>query len=207
MENESYNNNDFNELEDLRQQITALKNKVNEQGRLNEGLVKEAIQNKMRSVHSTIMMLGVAVMFCIPLYIWMKYEENLSWPLIIVTIVLMLGSLISDYFINRIDVRHMGDDMVETARKLTQMKKNRSIAQKIGMGVATVWLVWFLYEFHHSHLALGEAAAWGSIIPLLVGALIGVVIGIGIFRKMQRANDDMINQIADLTHDSSDAPQ
>ena len=201
MEYENYNNNDFNELEDLRQQITALKNKVNEQGRLNEGLVKEAIRNKMRSVHRTLLMLGVGVMFCIPLYIWMKYEENLSWALIIATIVLMLGSLISDYFINRIDVSHMGDDMVETVRKLTQMKKNRSTGQKIGMGVATVWLVWFLYEFYQNHLGAGTAAAWGSIIPLLVGALVGVIIGIYIYRKMQRANDDMINQIADLSHD------
>ena len=199
MENENYNNNDFNELEDLRQQITALKNKVNEQGRLNEGLVKEAIRNKMRSVHRTLLMLGVGVMFCIPLYIWMKYEENLSWPLIIFTIIILIGSLISDYFINRINVSHMGDDLVETARKLTKMKKDRNLGRTIGMSISTVWLVWFIYEFYHSHLAYGATEAWFSIIPLLVGAAIGLVVGLRIFSKMQRANDEMIQQINDLT--------
>lgn len=200
MENQDYNN-DFNELDDLRQQINALKDKVDQQGRLNEELVKKAIQGKMKGVHRTIMMLAVTVLFCIPLYIWMKYEENLSWPLIIATIVMMVGSIISDFFINRMNVRHMGDDLVETARKLTQMKKNRSIGQKIGIGCATVWFVWFLYEFYHSHLADGVQAAWISIIPLIVGAGIGAIIGVRIFNKMQRANDDMINQINDLIHE------
>ena len=201
MENQDYNNNDFNELDDLRQQINALKDKVDQQGRLNEELVKKAIQGKMKGVHRTIMMLAVTVLFCIPLYIWMKYEENLSWPLIIATIVMMVGSIISDFFINRMNVRHMGDDLVETARKLTQMKKNRSIGQKIGIGCATVWFVWFLYEFYHSHLADGVQAAWISIIPLIVGAGIGAIVGVRIFNKMQRANDDMINQINDLIHE------
>lgn len=201
MENQDHNNNDFNELDDLRQQINALKDKVDQQGRLNEELVKKAIQGKMKGVHRTIMMLAVTVLFCIPLYIWMKYEENLSWPLIIATIVMMVGSIISDFFINRMNVRHMGDDLVETARKLTQMKKNRSIGQKIGIGCATVWFVWFLYEFYHSHLADGVQAAWISIIPLIVGAGIGAIVGVRIFNKMQRANDDMINQINDLIHE------
>ena len=201
MENLNNTNNEFNELDDIRQQINAIKDKVDQQGHLNEDLVKETIQKKMKSVHRTFTLLAVCAMFCIPLYIWMKYEENLSWALIITTIIMLLASVVSDYFINRIDVRHMGDDMVETARKLTQMKRNRSIAQKIGMGVATVWLVWFLYEFHHSHLALGTAAAWGSIIPLIIGAIVGAVIGLYIYHKLQHANDDMINQIADLTHD------
>ena len=201
MENEYINNNDFNELDDLRQQINALKNKVNEQGRLNEGLVKEVIQKKMRGVHRTIMLMAVAALFCIPLYIWMKYEENLSWALTITTIVIMLGSLISDYFINRIDVRHMGDDLVETARQLTLMKKNRSMAQKIELVVVTLWLAWFMYEFYHSHLGHGAAAAWGATIPLMVGVGIGAIIGIYIYHKMQRANDEIINHINELTHE------
>ena len=203
METQNYDYNEFNELDDLRQQINSLKNKVDEQGRLNEGLVMKLIQNKMRGVHRTILLLTVMALFCIPLYIWMKYEENLSWPLIIFTIVMMLGSLISDYFINRINVSHMGDDLVETARKLAQMKKNRTLAQRIGIGVCAVWFVWFLYEFYHSHLDQGVAYAIGSIVPLIVGAIIGLVIGLFIFHKMQRANDEMINQINELTGDQS----
>ena len=191
--------NDINELDDLRQQINDLKDKVNQQGYLNESLVKMAIKGKMKGVHHTIMMLAVATMLCIPIFIWMKYDQNLSWALTTVTIVLMLGSLISDYFINRIDVQHMGDDMVETARKLTQMKIHRSKSHRIGITVALLWLLWFIFEFYNSHLALGEHAARLSVIPLIVGATIGAILGVFIYHKMQCANDEMIRQINEIT--------
>ena len=201
METQSNNINDFNELDDLRQQINALKNKVDQEGHLNEELVKKAIQRKMKGVHRTLLWLAILAVAVIPLYILMKYEDGFSWAFTIFTIVFLMGFVTIDYFINRMDISHMGDDMMETARKLTQMKKNRSIGQKIGIGCATVWFVWFLYEFYHSHLADGVQAAWISIIPLIVGAGIGAIVGVRIFNKMQRANDDMINQINDLIHE------
>lgn len=198
---ENLNNNDFNELDDIRQQLNAIKTKVDEQGHLNVRLVKEAIKGKMKNVHRTSMMLAAAGMFCIPLFIWMKYDQNLSWPLIIVTIVLMLSSIIVDYFINRIDVHSMGDDMVETARRLTKMKANRSKSHRISLTVALLWLLWFIYEFYNSHLYLGEKAAQMSVIPLVVGATIGATLGVFIYHKMQCDIDEILRQINDVNRD------
>lgn len=201
METLNSNLDERNEFEDIRQQINAIKDKVDEQGYLNERLVKKIIQKKMKSVHRIIMILAAATLFCIPLFIWMKYDQNLSWPLVIVTIVMMLGSLIADYFINRIDVQQMGDDMVETARRLTQMKTHRSKAHRISITLALLWLLWFIFEFYNSHLSLGVQAARLSVIPLIVGATLGGSLGIFIYHKMQCANDEMIQQINDLTRD------
>lgn len=199
METQNNNLDELNEFDDIRQQINAIKNKVDEHGHLNVRLVKDAIRGKMKGVHRTIMLLAVATMLCIPLFIWMKYDQNLSWALTIVTIVMMLGSLVSDYLINRIDVQSMGDDMVETARRLTQMKAHRSKAHRISLTVALLWLLWFIYEFYNSHLVLGEQAARLSVIPLIVGAILGAVLGIFIYHKMQCANDEMIRQINEIT--------
>jgi len=199
MENPINTAPDFNELDDMRQQLNAIKNKVDEQGHLNLRLVKETIKGTMRNVHRTSMMLAAASLFSIPLFIWMKYEQGLSWPLIIATIVLLLGSIVADYFINRIDVQRMGDDLVETARQLTQMKANRSKSHRIGMTVAMLWLLWFIYEFYSSHLALGMQAARLSVLPIIVGYIVGATLGVFIHHKMQRANDEMIRQINDVT--------
>jgi membrane associated rhomboid family serine protease len=201
MENQNSNFNDYNELDDLRRQINDLKQKVDQQGRLNEDLVKKTIQGKMKGVHNMIFKLGFVAVACIPLYIMMKYQVGLSWPLIIFTIIFMLASLTSDYFINRMDVSHMGDDLVETANKLIKMKKNRVIGQRIGIGVAILWLAWFCYEYFMLNLPYGTAAAWGSIVGIFVGAIIGGLIGLRIFNKMQRANDEMIDQINELTRE------
>ena len=198
MENQNYNFDDFNELDDLRRQINDLKNKVDQQGRLNEGLVKKAIQSKMRGVHGIIIKLAILAFLCIPFYIMMKYQVGLSWPLTIFTIVFLLASVTSDYFINRMGVSHMGDDLVETANKLVKMKKNRVIGQRIGIGVAILWLAWFCYEYFMLNSVHGQTAAWASLIGIFVGAFIGGLIGVRIFNKMQRTNDEMIDQINEL---------
>ena len=196
-------NNTFNEfeLDDLRQQIKELKDKVNEQGRLNEALVKKAIQGKMRGVHSIILKLAIVAVLCIPFYIMMKYQVGLSWPLTIFTIVFLLASVTSDYFINRMDVSHMGDDLVGTANKLIKMKRNRVIGQRIGIGIALIWLAWFCYEYFVLNSVYGTDVAWGSLLGIFVGAVVGGLIGILIFNKMQRANDEMINQINEFTRE------
>ncbi len=201
METQNNTFNDF-ELDDLRQQIKDLENKVNVQGRLNEELVKKAIQGKMRGVHGIILKLGILALLCIPFYIMMKYQVGLSWPLTIFTIVFLLASVTSDYFINRIDVSHMGDDLVGTAAKLVKMKKNRVIGQRISIGVAVLWLAWFCYEYFMLNSVYGTDVAWASLIGIFVGAVVGGLIGLRIFNKMQRANDEMIDQINDFTSEN-----
>ena len=187
------------ELEDLRQQMAAIKEKVDQQGHLNEELVKEAIQSKMKGVHRTSFKLSLVALLCIPCYIAMRYTYNFSWPFIIVTILMLIGFVLADYLINRLDVSHMGDDLVGTARKLAQMKKNRSMSQKIGIAMTIPWLAWFCYEsFMHRAITYGTADTWGYVITCFVGGIIGFLIGMRIFRKMQRANDEMIDQINEL---------
>lgn len=196
-------NNTFNEIEidNLRNQINELKRRVDQKGRLNEELVKKAIQSKMRGVHSIVIMLGLLAIAFIPFYIMIKYQLGLSWPLIIFTISFLLASVTSDYFINRINVSHMGDDLVATANKLVKMKRHRVIGQRIGISVAILWLVWFCYEYFKLNSSYGPEVAWGSIAGILIGATVGGLIGLRIFNKMQRANDEMIDQINELTHE------
>ena len=201
METPNNTYNDFNELDDLRRQISDLKNKVDQQGRLNEDLVKKAIQSKMRGVHNIIIKLAILVVLLIPFYIMLKYQIGLSWPLTIFTIVFLIASVTSDFFINRMDVSHMGDDLVETTNKLLKMKKNRVIGQRIGIGVAVIWLAWFGYEYFKQNSAYGLDVAWISIAGVIVGAIVGGLIGLRIFNKMQRTNDEMIDQINELTRE------
>ena len=199
---ETQNDNNFNEfeLDDLRHQINDLKNKVDQQGRLNEDLVKKAIQSKMKGVHRTTIMFGLLAIAVIPLYLLMKFEDGFSWPFTIFTIIFLLGCVTSDFIINRMDVRHMGDDMVETARKLTQMKKNRKSYQKISFSVAIVWLAWFCYEFYLTHLEMMDSKSIITIVIFMFcfAAIIGALSGYLVYRKMQRANDEMIDQINEL---------
>ena len=51
----------------------------------------------------------------------------------------------------------------------------------------------------HRAITYGTADTWGYVITCFVCGIIGAIIGIRIFRKMQRANDEMIDQINELS--------
>ena len=191
------NLNNMNELEEMRRELQALKQKVNERGVLNERLVRKSIQDKMSDIRRTIYKLGVVVLLALPLWIMIKYMQNLSWPLTIFTILMMVVSVCLDWYINRIDVGSMGEDLRETANRLVEMKKRRSLQEKIACFVVVpVWVVWLAYEFYQK--APDHETGIIMIVSMAIGLVIGGAVGLSIFFKLQRKNDEMIEQIEDL---------
>ena len=203
MENQNYNLDEFNELDDLRRQINELKNKVDQQGRLNEDLVKKAIQGKMRKLHHNLFWYCLILGLIVPFMIWDFIESGMSWPFIIFTIVIFAASFIAEYFINRMKISNMGNDIVETASKLIQMKQNRKKQLTIGFCVIAIWIPWYFYEIYKSAATEIESSSMTSfliivIISMLIGGAIGLAIGLNFYCKMQRTNDEMIDQIKEL---------
>lgn len=191
------NLNNMNELEEMRHQLQVLKDKVEKQGVLNEQLVRKSIQDKMNDIRRTIYKLIVVVILAIPLWIMIKYMQNLSWLLTIFTILMMVVSVCLDWYINRIDVGSMGEDLRETANRLVEMKKRRSLQEKIACFVVVpVWVVWLAYEFYQK--APDHETGIIMIVSMAIGLVIGGAFGLSIFFKLQRKNDEMIEQIEDL---------
>ena len=200
------NNNydDFNELEELRQQITELKNKVDRQGLLNESLIKKSIQGKMKGLHRNISWYLLVLIPMSAIIIWNFIFNHYAWPFIIFTIIFFAMSFIADYLINRIDVNHMTDDLVETTRKLATMKKNRRRQMVIGYSLLVIWVPWYLYEIYRVQavpmgVTLSGPFMMAVIIGAILGGIAGGVLGQSIYRKMQHTTDEMLEQINDLT--------
>ena len=206
MEIQNDNLNDFNELDDLRQQIASLKNKVDQQGRLNEALVKKTIQGKMRSLHHNLFWYCLILGLFVPFMVWDFIDSGMSWAFIIFTIVIFAGSFIAEYYINRMKISNMGEDLMETARKLMQMKQNRKKQLIIGFCTVAIWLPWYFYEIYKttvSKLAPEDMTTFILIIliSMVAGGVFGLAIGLSFYRKMQRTNDEMIGQINELTRE------
>ena len=200
------NNNysEWNELDDLRQQIAALKNKVDQQGRLNESLVKKAVQSKMKGLHHNLLIYCLIAGLFVPFIIWDFIESGFSWAFIVFTILFFAASFIAEYFINRMKISNMADDLVETSRKLLQMKKNRKTQLTVGFCAIAIWVPWYVYEIYKNmapQVAPESVTFFLAcvIIGMVIGGAIGLAIGLTFYRRLQRTNDEMIDQINDLT--------
>ncbi len=187
-------NND--ELNALREQMAQLKQRLDSTTTLNEKLMVDAIKSKMRGIRNTICLLLFIGLLAIPMWLWIGVEYNLSWHLIVFTIVMLMGSATADYLINHIDIGLVDRDMAEAARQLVRMKKLRLRNEVIGIIVFTAWLVWVVWEFMHAFEDQFMTICMVS--GILLGAVIGGIVGIRIFLKLRRDNDDMLRQINEL---------
>ncbi len=199
------NNNNINELEQLREQMSIFKDKLNKQQIINDQLVRNTMKSKLSWIKSfvwgeiiiiPIMLLGMAVFHA---------GTGLSWWLYGFLAIGLIADATGDFIINRIPKGQLlSGDLVETSKRLVKMKKQRTSWFIIGLIFVTVWLVWFIVELvlktdpgcalpdHNLVIAI-------MAIAVAVGGVIGGIVSWFIFRKMQRTNNDIIDQLKQIT--------
>lgn len=195
------NNNNINELEQLREQMSIFKDKLNKQQIINDQLVRNTMKSKLSWIKSfvwgeiiiiPIMLLGMAVFHA---------GTGLSWWLYGFLAIGLIADATGDFIINRIPKGQLlSGDLVETSKRLVKMKKQRTSWFIIGLIFVTIWMVWFIVELvlktdpgcalpdHNLVIAI-------MAIAVAVGGVIGGIISWLIFRKMQRTNNQLIEQI------------
>lgn len=192
-------------FDEMRNTLNVLKNKLDKQDIVNERLMRNSMKSKMAWIHRYT---NVQLLF-IPLvamcFLPMVYTLNLSWWLYGFTILMVAVSAGFDWFVNRMSSNEfMKGNLLETAQRLTRMKRLRIRQQIVGMTVLVFWIAWLVYEIYKSGLnAPAESGmqelSWMYLIGVAVGLIIGLIIGFSIFFKMQRTNDEIIEQIEELT--------
>lgn len=199
------NNNNINELEQLREQMSIFKDKLNKQQIINDQLVRNTMKSKLSWIKNfvwgeiiiiPILLLGMAVFHA---------GTGLSWWLYGFLAIGLIADATGDFIINRIPKGQLlSGDLVETSKQLVKMKKQRTSWFIIGLIFVTIWLAWFIVELvlktdpgcalpdHNLVIAI-------MAIAVAVGGVIGGIVSWFIFRKMQRTNNDIIDQLKQIT--------
>lgn len=193
--------NNMTELEQMRQQMSAFKQKLDKQQIINEQLVRNSMGSKLSwlnwFVWGEVIMVPILLIF----FAFIHASEGLSWWLFAFLAIGLIADVVGDYVINRIPKGLLlSGDLVETSKRLVKMKRQRTWWFIAGAIFCTIWLVWFVIEVvkglnigctepHHDTVVAIIAGG------LCVGGLIGFLIAWLIFRKMQRTNSQLIEQI------------
>lgn len=202
------NNIQNTEFEQMRSQIKLLQQKLDRQEIVNDRLLRNSMKNRMKWIKYYVIF---EVVFLVPfsLIILFFVKQSLepyftiSWAWLLVMALITIVSGILDYRVNVAALKDSDfnrDSLNETAVKLVKMKKIRSLQNKWGIVLLIVVSGWFLIEAWMT-VAPGQEAhtiLMGVSLGLIVGLIIGTAIAIDIVKRMQRTNDELIDQIHDM---------
>ena len=194
------NTNDF-ELENMRQQLNTLKQKLEKQEIVNERMIRHSMKKNVSHINSRNIALSVLSLLMIPYCYWIFYMQlHFSLSFWVFTALFNVAAIVYTYY-NTKDIlnKHlMEEDLLEVRRKLARAKKLDSQWLLVGIPFIFIWLGWFAYEIYvKSGFDEVTAFFWAG----CVGAIIGGSLGYRIHTKTQHQYQDVIDQIEDLTNE------
>lgn len=191
-------NENFN-LEEMRQQMTTLKNKLNQQEIVNDRLIRRSMRNEVSNInrrYNIIMAIGILM---VPYGYWCFVKlVGLSIFFWIATSIFMLICAGATFYNSRkiSDPELMSHSLVEARKKVASAKKFESNWLLFGIPAVILWMGWFFYETYQIQ---GGDFYNGFFLGGCIGGIIGAIIGIKLHLKTQRQYQDVIDQIEDLT--------
>lgn len=198
------NNNTNNELELLRQQMNVLKEKLDVQEIVNDRLVAKSMRKEMSWIKKYIYVQFALIPFVALIWVGVKYILGLSWWNYSFLMLMCVVFVYIDYVVNvkaLSNADYHKNNLIETARKLVKMKRQRTIQMIVEILLLILWLIWTFLEVNSAQstaTGLRQSLLQGGIIGGYIGGVIGIIVAFVIFYKMQRTNDRMIEQIDDM---------
>ena len=187
------------ELEEMRAQLGTLKEKLEKQTIINETHIRNSMKSKMSDINKTVTGTIIAGVFALCYSTWFFYWQDFSLAFVIATFVMLavcLGITIAQRVIlGKMDFSQ--GNLVETAEKLSKIKKHYQDWYKIAIPMIIVWFGWMIYEMLSIH-GMESPMAIGFCCGALIGGVIGGIIGMRINRKVARKATEILDQIAEL---------
>lgn len=198
-------NNTMMELEQMREQMQVLRNKLDTQEIVNDKLVKNSIKSKMSWIKKFVYFEFLLIPFMALMGYVFKEMFNLSWFCYAFILVLCVIDVVLDYRINvaSLDLEKVEKhNLSDTLQKLVAMKQMRAKAFFIMMLLSILLFMWSSIEMwqNTSTNTFNTNILYGGLVGGIIGFFVGIYISIRIYRKMQTTNDELIAQIEEFTN-------
>ena len=190
-----YDNN-ISGLEEMKQQMSLLKKKLEQQNIVNEKMLRTAMKKKLFSLKKkgrALFVLGIFVALWAPGYFTVLGFSRLFCA---ATAVMLFFCAFKTYQYHRSNMNLWEMDfsernLVELAEELTLLRTRYKNWYKIAWCFLIPWFVWMAYEASKIY---GQELVWyfgGSAVGLIIGGMIGTRIN----NTMIRRTDELLEQI------------
>ena len=187
------------ELDEMRSQINALKEKLEKQTIVNEEHIRRSMKSKMSDINKTVTATIFLGVFALVYSTWFFYRQGCSIGFTILT-GLMLAVCLGLTIVQKINLGKMDlskGNLVETASYLSKLKRHYQNWYKIAIPMLVIWFGLMMYEMTQI-LDLKSSMAIGFYCGAATGAIIGGVAGFRINKKVVRKATEILEQIEEL---------
>ena len=186
------------ELENMRQQMTTLKSKLDKQEIVNDRLIRHSMKNTAGNINRRYTITMILGLLMIPYTYWVFIKlSGFSIAFWLFTCVFMLICVGATYYNSRniSDANLMTNNLLDVRRRMARAKKFDANWLFFGVPCIILFMGWFMYETYQVQGGgIDNPFFWGG----CVGGIIGAIIGLMLHFKTQRQYQEIIDQIEDL---------
>ena len=186
------------ELEEMKQQISLLKDKLENQNIINEQIFRNTLKDKVSNINRTALIQCTILIAAIPLCFFNLENIGASMAFNLFTNIFLLIALVYTWWSHKgLNTKAIvTDDLIKTAEKAIRTRKLYKRWYYFSYPWLFVWLIWLGWEFYN----ISENIY--MLIGLTAGALIGGIVG-GTWgwlqkRKIFQNIDDILTQIKNI---------
>ena len=183
------------ELEEMRQQLAVLKDRLDKEKIVNEKLLRSSMKQKASVINRQRWISCLAAGFVIAAMFTSFRPMGCSWGFCIGTSIFMVFCCAMTIWFHRdVSDEAMNEDLLTVAQNVSRLKHRYNEWIKYSIPMMLLWLAWLAYEFYK--VADGEMVMfWTLVISAIVGGTIGGIWGYSMHRKVCRMCDEIVEQI------------
>ena len=181
MENQ---NNNFQELEELRCQVAEFKNRMEQQEIVSRHLLKEAMKGHVSWIKQMGIWVSVAELLILPLLVYaLRSIVGVSWlPTIVIGLMIVSEAVFNFWNVSTIRDKHLAvDDVLSAQQRLITFKRREKLYTFGILPFVFLWVVWLLFDVYH-----GTDIPFPSSDRLLVYFVVSVIVFAVLFYVFSR---------------------
>ncbi|MBO4483332.1 MAG: hypothetical protein J5735_05890 [Prevotella sp.] len=185
-------------LEEMRSQITILKEKVDKQAIVNDQLIHNVVNTHTSDIKRKVFVAIVCGLLTICMSPFAFHHNlGLSWMFVIATDILMIYCISMEMYYKRMiaDKTLMNASVLEVAQTVSRFKSGYKRYTLINWVVLLpIWLIWMFVEMYFNFSDNMELF-WAMAAGLGVGIVVGGIIGLRLFLRIIDNADQIIKEI------------
>ncbi len=188
MENQ---NNNLQELEQLRSQVAEFKNRLEQQEIVSRQMLEKAMKGHVSWIKQMSVWGGVVDLALVPLIVYLlKSIVGVSWlPIIAICIVMVFEAFFNFWNVSTIRDKYLAaNDVINTQQRLRTYKRREKLYTFGILPFIFLWVVWLLFDVYYGTDIPFFPSSERNLVYFVVTVIVLAVVSYVFYREMRSLN-------------------